>query len=48
MWHAWGRERCLTGLWLAGLCEQGNEPSGSIRKQGIFFFDNLSYNRLFK
>jgi hypothetical protein len=27
---------------VAGLCEHGNEPSGSIRKQ--YFFDKLSDN----
>jgi hypothetical protein len=31
---------------VAGLCEYGNEPSGSIRKQDIF--DKLSDNQLFK
>jgi hypothetical protein len=31
---------------VAGLCEHGNEPSGSIRKQDIF--DKLSDNQLFK
>jgi hypothetical protein len=31
---------------MAGLCEHGNEPSGSIRKQD--FFDKLSDNRLFE
>jgi hypothetical protein len=30
---------------VAGLCEHGNEPSGSIRKD---FFDKLSDNQLFK
>jgi hypothetical protein len=30
---------------MAGLCEHGNEPSGSIRKD---FFDKLSDNQLFK
>jgi hypothetical protein len=30
---------------VAGLCEHGNEPSGSIRKQ--IFFDKLSDNQLF-
>jgi hypothetical protein len=30
---------------VAGLCERGNEPSGSIRKD---FFDKLSDNQLFK
>jgi hypothetical protein len=43
----------LTGLsWLrilAGFCEHGNEPLGSIRKQDIFFgklSDNFSNNIL--
>jgi hypothetical protein len=31
---------------MAGLCEHGDEPSGSIRKQDIF--DKLSENQLFK
>jgi hypothetical protein len=31
---------------VAGLCEHGNEPSGSIRKQDTF--DKLSDNQLFK
>jgi hypothetical protein len=31
---------------VAGLCEHGDEPSGSIRKQD--FFDKLSDNQLFK
>jgi hypothetical protein len=31
---------------VADLCEHGNEPSGSIRKQDIF--DKLSDNQLFK
>jgi hypothetical protein len=31
---------------VAGLCENGNEPSGSVRKQ--VFFDKLSDNQLFK
>jgi hypothetical protein len=31
---------------MAGLCEHGNEPSGSIRKQD--FFDKLSDSQLFK
>jgi hypothetical protein len=31
---------------MADLCEHGNEPSGSIRKQDIF--DKLSDNQLFK
>jgi hypothetical protein len=31
---------------VAGLCEHGNEPSGSIRKQDIF--DKLSDSQLFK
>jgi hypothetical protein len=31
---------------VAGFCEHGNEPSGSIRKQDIF--DKLSDNQLFK
>jgi hypothetical protein len=31
---------------VAGLCEHGDEPSGSIRKQ--FFFDKLSDNQLYK
>jgi hypothetical protein len=31
---------------MAGLCEHGNEPSGSIRKRDIF--DKLSDNQLFK
>jgi hypothetical protein len=30
---------------VAGLCEHGNESSGSIRKD---FFDKLSDNQLFK
>jgi hypothetical protein len=30
---------------VAGFCEQGDEPSGSIRKD---FFDKLSDNQLFK
>jgi hypothetical protein len=32
---------------VAGLCEHGNEPSGSITKQD-FFFDKLSDNQIFK
>jgi hypothetical protein len=32
---------------MAGLCEHGNELSGSIRKQDIFF-DKLSDNQLLK
>jgi hypothetical protein len=31
---------------VAGFCEDGNEPSGSIKKAG--FFDELSDNQLFK
>jgi hypothetical protein len=31
---------------VAGFCEHGDEPSGSIRKQDIF--DKLSDNQLFK
>jgi hypothetical protein len=31
---------------VAGFCEDGDEPSGSIRKQDIF--DKLSDNQLFK
>jgi hypothetical protein len=31
---------------VVGLCEHGNEPSGSIRKQD--FFDKLSDTQLFK
>jgi hypothetical protein len=31
---------------VAGLCEHGDEPSGSIRKQDIF--DRMSDNQLFK
>jgi hypothetical protein len=31
---------------VAGFCEHGDEPSGSIRKQDIF--DKLSDNKLFK
>jgi hypothetical protein len=31
---------------VAGFCEHGNEPSGSIRKQD--FLDKLSDNQLFK
>jgi hypothetical protein len=31
---------------VAGFCEHGNEPSGSIRKEDIF--DKLSDNQLFK
>jgi hypothetical protein len=31
---------------VAGLCEHGDKPSGSIRKQDIF--DRLSDNQLFK
>jgi hypothetical protein len=31
---------------VAGLCEHGDEPSGSIRKQD--FSDKLSDNQLFK
>jgi hypothetical protein len=31
---------------VAGLCEHGNEPSGSIRKQDIF--DRLSDNQVWK
>jgi hypothetical protein len=30
---------------MAGLCEHGNEPSGTIREQD--FFDELSDNQLF-
>jgi hypothetical protein len=32
---------------MAGFCEHGNEPSGSIKKSG-YFFDKLSDNHLFK
>jgi hypothetical protein len=32
---------------VAGLCEHGNEPSGSIKESRIFF-DKLSDNQLFK
>jgi hypothetical protein len=31
---------------MAGFCEHGDEPSGSIRKQDIF--DKLNENQLFK
>jgi len=31
---------------VAGFCEHGDEPSGSIKKVG--FFDKLSDNQLFK
>jgi hypothetical protein len=31
---------------MAGLCEHGNEPSGSIKKAG--FFDKMGDNQLFK
>jgi hypothetical protein len=31
---------------VAGLCEHGDDPSGSVKKQDIF--DNLSDNQLFK
>jgi hypothetical protein len=31
---------------MAGFCEHGNEPSGSIKKAG-YFFDKLSDNQLF-
>jgi hypothetical protein len=31
---------------VAGLCEHGNEPSGSIRKKDFFY--KLSDNQLFK
>jgi hypothetical protein len=31
---------------MVGLCEHGNEPLGSIRKQDIF--DKMSDNQLFK
>jgi hypothetical protein len=31
---------------MAGFCEQGNEPSGSIKKAR--FFDKLSYYQLLK
>jgi hypothetical protein len=31
---------------VAGFCEHGNEPSGSIKKQDIF--DKLRDNQLFK
>jgi len=31
---------------VAGFCEYGNEPSGSIKKQD--FFDKLNDNQLFK
>jgi hypothetical protein len=31
---------------MAGLCEHGNEPSGSVRKQD--FFDKRNDNQLFK
>jgi hypothetical protein len=41
---------CIQLAWdggqVAGFCERGNEPSGSIRRQG--FFDKLSDNKLFK
>jgi hypothetical protein len=32
---------------MADFCEHGNEPSGSIKK-AEYFFDNVSYNELFK
>jgi hypothetical protein len=38
---SWLRIMCSSGM-----CEHGNEPSGSIRKQDIF--DKLSDNQLFK
>jgi hypothetical protein len=31
---------------VAGFCEHGDEPSGSVRKRN--FFDELSDNQLFK
>jgi hypothetical protein len=31
---------------VAGFCEHGNEPSGSVEKRDIF--DKLSKNKLFK
>jgi hypothetical protein len=31
---------------VAGFCEHGDEPSGSIKKTGLF--DKLGENRLFK
>jgi hypothetical protein len=34
---------------MAGFCEHGNEPSGSIKKAGYFvFFDKMSDYHLFK
>jgi hypothetical protein len=33
-------------IWLAGFCEHGNEPSGSIRRRDIF--DKLSDSQVFK
>jgi hypothetical protein len=32
---------------VAGLCEDGNEPSGSIQK-AKYFFENLSDNELYE
>jgi hypothetical protein len=32
---------------MAGFCEHGDEPSGSIKKAG-YFFDNLSDSQLSK
>jgi hypothetical protein len=32
---------------VAGFCEHGNKPSGSIKKEG-YFFDKLSDKQLFK
>jgi hypothetical protein len=32
---------------VAGFCEHGNEPSGSIKK-AVFFFDNLSDYQVLK
>jgi hypothetical protein len=32
---------------MAGFCEDGNEPSGSIKKTG-YIFDKFSDNQLFK
>jgi hypothetical protein len=32
---------------VAGFCEHGNEPSGSIKKAG-YFFDKLNDNQFFK
>jgi hypothetical protein len=33
---------------VSGVCEHGNEPSGSMKKAGYFFSDKPSDNRLFK